>query len=210
MKMGTSLSEQASSLLYAVLLGVAAALLYDLLRALRLHRRRSRALTGVLDAVYCAVLALLAFAFSLRIGGGELRLYMLLAALCGAAVWFALIAPLLRPLWTFWAETFFALLRLLRLPFYALKSFYGKLTKLCKRLFLFSRNCFIIKAYERSARQAYRKTAKREGQRHGKTAEKTNQSADRCRDRAASRHHRHGTAAHAGQDRGGAGGAGGR
>lgn len=135
--MGVSLPAQVSSLLYSLLLGIAAALLYDLLRAVRMRRKRLRLLSEALDVLYCVSLAALCFFFALRIGGGELRIYMLLGALLGAVFYFALLADLFRPLWDFWAETLFALLHLLRLPFRFLKTFYGKLTKLCKRLFLF-------------------------------------------------------------------------
>ena len=186
--MGVSLSAQGISLLYSLLLGIAAALFYDLLRAIRMRRRRLRLLTEVLDAAYCVVLAALCFFFALRIGGGDLRIYMLFGALLGAVVYFALLAPLFRPLWDFWAETLFALLRLLRLPFCCLKSFYGKLTKLCKRLFLFCENCFIIKSYERSALRARRGNGQKEGHFYGRKAKKAHWSAHRRRDSATSDH----------------------
>ena len=109
--MGVSLSGQAQGFFAALLLGVSLSLLYDLLRAVRLRRAARRRLTGALDALYCALAALLTFLFALRVGGGELRLYMLFAALLGAVCYFALCARLLRPLWDFWAEVLFAPLR---------------------------------------------------------------------------------------------------
>ena len=99
--MGFTLHAQGQSFLASLLLGAALALLYDLLRAIRLRRRSSGALTAALDALYCAALALLPFLFALRIGGGELRLFMLLAGILGAVVYFTLCARLLRPLWAF-------------------------------------------------------------------------------------------------------------
>ena len=72
--MGTVISEQLRALAASVLLGMALALLYDLLRAVRLRRRRSQKLTGAMDALYCVALTLSALVFALRIGGGELRL----------------------------------------------------------------------------------------------------------------------------------------
>ena len=108
--MGVSLDAQAQDFLASLLLGAALALLYDLLRAIRLRRKASGALTGALDALYCLLLALLSFFFALRIGGGELRLFMLLSALLGAVLYFALLARCLRPLWAFWADVLFALL----------------------------------------------------------------------------------------------------
>lgn len=165
--MGVSLGAQAQGFFSSLLLGAALALLYDLLRAIRLRRRTSNALTGMLDALYCLLLALLSFLFALRVGGGELRLYMLLAALSGAALYFRLGARWLRPLWAFWAEVLFSLLQLAAAPFRLLKKFYGKLHKLCKRYFLFFRSRTIIKTYERSARKSLRRQRQKEGSRHG-------------------------------------------
>ena len=75
-----SLSEQARCFLASLLLGFILSLLYDLLRAVRLRRATKRRFTSALDLLYCAAFTLLTFLFALRIGGGELRLYML----CGA------------------------------------------------------------------------------------------------------------------------------
>jgi len=169
---GVSLSGQAQGFFAALLLGVSLSLLYDLLRAVRLRRAARRRLTGALDALYCALAALLTFLFALRVGGGELRLYMLFAALLGAVCYFAFCARLLRPLWDFWAEVLFAVFRLFAAPLRRLQKVYGKLAKLCKRYFLFSRNRLIIKSYERSARFALRRTRKKEEQRHGSTGQK--------------------------------------
>lgn len=78
-----SLSEQARCFLASLLLGFILSLLYDLLRAVRLRRATKRRFTSALDLLYCAAFALLTFLFALRIGGGELRLYML----CSGAFW---------------------------------------------------------------------------------------------------------------------------
>ena len=102
--MGVSLSEQARCFLASLLLGFILSLLYDLLRAVRLRRATKRRFTSALDLLYCAAFALLTFLFALRIGGGELRLYMLCSALFGAVSYFTLCARLFRPPWAFWAE----------------------------------------------------------------------------------------------------------
>jgi len=144
----------------------------DLLRAVRLQRATKRRFTSALDLLYCAAFALLTFLFALRIGGGELRLYMLCSAFFGAVSYFTLCARLFRPLWAFWAEVLFSFARLAAAPLRWLQKVYGKLAKLCKRYFLFSRNRLIIKSYERSARFALRRTRKKEEQRHGSTGQK--------------------------------------
>lgn len=127
-----SLSEQARCFLASLLLGFSLSLLYDLLRAVRLRRATKRRFTSALDLLYCAAFALLTFLFALRIGGGELRLYMLCSALLGAVSYFALCARLFRPLWAFWAEVLFSFARLAAAPLRWLQKVYGKLAKLRK------------------------------------------------------------------------------
>ena len=137
--MGIEIGAQLDALWRSLFLGAAFALLYDGLRALRLRRRTRRALTDLLDALYCLFLAVALLAFTLRIGQGELRLYMLAFIALGAYLSFALLSPLLRPLWDFWADCLFAFARLLRAPLLLVKKYYGKLHKFAKKLFLFSR-----------------------------------------------------------------------
>ena len=166
-----SLSEQARCFLASLLLGFILSLLYDLLRAVRLQRATKRRFTSALDLLYCAAFALLTFLFALRIGGGELRLYMLCSALFGAVSYFTLCARLFRPLWAFWAEVLFSFARLAAAPLRWLQKVYGKLAKLCKRYFLFSRNQLIIKSYERRARYSLRRARKKEAHRHGRAGQ---------------------------------------
>lgn len=137
--MGIEIGAQLDALWRSLFLGAAFALLYDGLRALRLRRRTRRALTDLLDALYCLFLTAALLAFTLRIGQGELRLYMLAFIALGAYLSFALLSPLLRPLWDFWADCLFAFARLLRAPLLLVKKYYGKLHKFAKKLFLFSR-----------------------------------------------------------------------
>lgn len=163
--MGVSLALQGRSFLFSLLLGVTLGVVYDLIGAVRARQRR-RGVTAAFDALYVFFCVGLTAAFSLRFG--EVRLYMLLAALGGAVGYFALAARLLRPLWGFWAEVLAALAGVLMLPLRAAKKVYGKLAKLCKRYFLFSRWRFIIELYERPARRGGRKTRKRGETRHGR------------------------------------------
>lgn len=51
-----------------------------------------------------------------RVGGGEPQLYLLLGAGAGMLLYLLAAAPLLRPLWEFWADVAGELARLLRLP----------------------------------------------------------------------------------------------
>ncbi|MBQ1603742.1 MAG: spore cortex biosynthesis protein YabQ [Oscillospiraceae bacterium] len=142
--MRIALDAQLRALGASVLLGLGLALVYDLLRAIRLRRHTRHGFTAFWDAVYCLALAVIGFFFSLRVGDGELRIYMLLAALGAAALFFAVCSPVLRPLWDFWAATLSELLGLIRLPLKKIKIFYGKLAKISKRLFLFSKQSAIM------------------------------------------------------------------
>lgn len=187
--MGTDLSAQAFSLLQAILLGAAYALLYDGLRAMRLLRRTHRAFTSLLDALYSLTLAVTLFAFALRVGNGELRLYMFFAILLGAVLSFSLLSPFLRPLWDFWAATLFDLARLLTLPLRTAKKYYGKLHKLAKKLFLFYRHTLIIENYRWSARRARHRAERREQICYGRTKQSRQKKGRRRLACKASSHH---------------------
>ena len=130
--MGFTLTAQARGFASSLLLGFSLALAYDLLRAVRLKRRGLAFLTPLCDTLYCVLFALLVFLFSLR-------LYMIVSALLGALFYFSVCARLLRPLWDVWAGVLFSLLALLAAPLRAAGRVYGKLAKLCKRYFLFSK-----------------------------------------------------------------------
>ena len=108
--------QQLTAYLTAAALGAASAMVYDLLRTVRLRRRRDRQLTGLLDGLYIAVLGFLLLWFALRIGQGELRLYMLTGVALGALLYSLTLPPLLRPLWDFWLDAAVALCRLLCRP----------------------------------------------------------------------------------------------
>ena len=77
------ISQQLQLFGQSILLGAAAGLLYDLLRALR---QRCPRVTGLLDAVYCAALCCALFFFTLRCSDGLLRGYVLLGALGGKLI----------------------------------------------------------------------------------------------------------------------------
>ena len=100
--MGVVVSAQLAGYLTAAVLGLAAGAVYDLLRVVRLRRRRSRRLTHALDCLFVAALALTALWFALRVGQGELRLFMLSAMALGALVYALALSPLFLPLWDFW------------------------------------------------------------------------------------------------------------
>ncbi len=133
-------------LLLSALLGAALAAVYDMLRAVR-RGVSLRALTHLLDGIYVVLAALALAAFGMRPGGGEVRLYTLLYAALGAALYLLLLSPLLRPLWAFWMASAAQLGRLLLLPANLLLGLIKKLCKLLKKHFHFLRRYATIKRY---------------------------------------------------------------
>lgn len=109
-------ASQLRELLLSMALGATAAFLYDLLRAARLLDRRDKLLTHLLDGLFVAVLAVLALFLGLRLGQGQLRLFMLTGAALGAVVWFSLLSPLLRPVWDIWCAALVAVCILVAKP----------------------------------------------------------------------------------------------
>lgn len=134
-------TEQLLSFLRAALLGLMAGVVYDLLRAVRLRRRRSRALTHLLDAVYVLSALLVLFLFTLRQGEGELRLYMLLAMSLGFSFYFLVFSGIFRPLWAFWVEILTSLLKVLWKPAEILLCAGKKFQIYIKKLFYFWCKC---------------------------------------------------------------------
>ena len=97
--MAPALSQPLLLFCQAILLGMAAALLYDLLRAFRLRLPR---LTSALDILYCMAAGLAVFLFMLRRAQGQLRLYLLLGAVGGGCLLYTSCGarPPPRPPWT--------------------------------------------------------------------------------------------------------------
>lgn len=125
--MENHISQQAAALAAAAGLGAAGAVLYDLLRSVRLRRRQNRLLTHLLDGLYTLAAALLTLWLALGLGGGQLRLYMVLGGGSGALLWWLWPGRWLRPVWDFWAETFAAFFAALWRPF---RLFLGMMQKL--------------------------------------------------------------------------------
>ena len=94
--MKNEISVQLLTFGQSILLGGGIALLYDLLRPLRLRHPR---LTWLTDGAYCLTALLTVFLFLLRRVEGVPRLYVLLGLLGGGMLFFGLLSALLRPVW---------------------------------------------------------------------------------------------------------------
>ncbi len=132
----------------SVLLGLLSGCLYDLLRAVRLCRRHSRWLMHLLDALYTLVLLLGIWLFALRLGQGELRLYMLAAMVLGGVLYFLLLSHLLRPMWDFWVRAAAGFAKLLWRPVELVIRLVKKVEKRTKKLFYFWGKYATIKKYK--------------------------------------------------------------
>lgn len=98
---------------------------------------------------------------------------MLLGACGGAGLYFLLLAPLLRPLWDFWAAAAAAFGRLLALPLHFGVKLAKKIGNSMKKHFLFWKKYATMKQYRWEYPPS---TRRRKGDRYG-TEEKTQKNA---------------------------------
>ena len=184
-EVGTVVSEQLRAYLTAAALGAAAGAVYDLLRLVRLRRRRDRRLTHGLDAAFLLLVAPALLWYALRVGQGELRLIMLTAMGLGAAVYLLALSPLMRPLWDFWLSAAAGTGRLLWWPV-------KKITAAAKKVFIFCRKCVMIRK---------KRAAEKEAERHAESADARKEAPDKSH--IAAGHSRSGGVFRRGADPGG-------
>ena len=140
-------TAQLTTLGWSMLLGLLCALVYDLLRLVRL-RRGSAWLMHVLDGVYTPAALLAVVLLALGRGEGELRLYMLLGMALGAAMYTLLLRRALQPVWQFWIDVLSAFIRLVCLPAVFLCHVVKKICTAAKKLFHFWRKYATIILYK--------------------------------------------------------------
>ena len=139
---------QVQTIAAAFAMGCAAALVYDLLRTLRLARRR-RLVTHLTDLAYVLAVGWAFLRFALSIGQGELRLYVLPCAALGAWAYLRLLAPILRPVWRFWVGAAAQMGRMLRRPAEILCHFCKKVWKSAQKAIAFLKKNSKIKIYRK-------------------------------------------------------------
>ena len=137
--MENHVAAQAVSLAVSFAVGIAAALLYDLLRAIRIRWRRSAPLTHVLDVLYVLAVFFLLLWLTLVIGQGKLHLYMLAGAGTGALLWWIFPSRFLRGLWSFWMDAALAFVHLLLRPLKRCKLFGKKVFSFLQKWFTINR-----------------------------------------------------------------------
>ena len=136
-------AAQGAALVQAVLLGLAAGVLYDLFRILRV-RVRLPLLGPALDLLFWLMLTGTLFLWSQWAWGGPVRLYGAAFLFLGGAVYFGLFSR-----WLLWrgyrlADLITAILKILALPLFALNRLQKKIKKLAKNIFLFARKWYRI------------------------------------------------------------------
>lgn len=109
--MGNDIRQQLLGLAMAVVLGMCAALFYDVLRPFRVKKRSWRVLTHGLDVLFAAGAMLLFFRLATTVGQGQMRLYMLLGGGAGAVLWWLGPGPVWRDIWGFWLSAAAELVR---------------------------------------------------------------------------------------------------
>lgn len=132
----------------ALAVGCGAAVVYDLLRAVRLARRR-RAVTHITDLLFVLAVGWVLLRFALSIGRGELRLYVLPCAALGAWAYLRLLAPILRPVWRFWVGAAAQMGRMLSRPAKIFWLFCKKVWKSAQKAIAFLKKNSKIKIYRK-------------------------------------------------------------
>ena len=87
--------EQARTFLGALGLGVALGLVYDLFRVLRL-RLPLRILGGMLDLLYWPLTVCALFVYTVAVGDGVVRIYLMLGVALGNLLYFGLLSSVAR------------------------------------------------------------------------------------------------------------------
>ena len=139
---------QVQTIAAAFAMGCAAALLYDLMRTLRLARRR-RTMTHLTDLVYVLAVGWAFLQFALAIGQGELRLYVLPCAALGAIFSWWMLVPFFRPIWQFWLGAAVYMGRLLWQPVRMLLHFCKKVWISAEKAIAFFKKYCKIKLYRK-------------------------------------------------------------
>ena len=96
--MHTQVSQQAAACALALLVGVGAGILYDVLRAVR-RRFKSAAVTAVCDVLFCVVCFVVLFFYGMTAGGGKQRVFYIAVACVGGAVYFLTVSRFLLRFW---------------------------------------------------------------------------------------------------------------
>lgn len=142
--MGVDLLDQALTFLGAAGLGTALGLVYDLFRILR-RRVRLPLLGSALDLLFWALVTAGLFLYAIAAGGGQLRIYMVLALFLGAVVYFLALSRPALFLAGLVADGIAFLWKLCTFPLVLLGHVSKKIEKVAKKHFHYGRRWYNIK-----------------------------------------------------------------
>lgn len=94
----SSIAVQTLVFLQAILFGIAAGLLYDVLRAVRRQTRAGILMTALCDGVFWVMFACAFFLFVVVRANGEGRAFILIGVVLGITLYFAAFTALILPL----------------------------------------------------------------------------------------------------------------
>ncbi|MDE6107224.1 MAG: spore cortex biosynthesis protein YabQ, partial [Oscillospiraceae bacterium] len=142
--MEVSLAAQAVAFGGALVLGLILGVVYDLFRLLRL-RIPVRVVGGFLDLLYWPLTVCVLFLYTVTVGDGEVRAYLMLGIALGSLCYFRLFSGFARFLGDKLADLLAYLGRLSMIPVRAVKNFLKKFGKNAKNLFHYRRKWYKIK-----------------------------------------------------------------
>ncbi len=142
--MEISISGQAAAFGGAVVLGMAAGLLYDLFRILRVRAAR-RFFSDGLDLLFWVAVTVALFSYALLAGNGQLRIFMILGLSIGAFLYFILFSSFMLRLGYKVADFLVVLLHFLSIPIVTAWNFSKKTLEKFKNVFHYFTKWYRIK-----------------------------------------------------------------
>jgi hypothetical protein len=141
--MEISLSGQLATFAMAALLGGFAGLFYDALAIIAM-RVRFNFIRALFDVLFCLSVVFALFGFAMTVGGGELRLFALLAFGLGALAYYLTLSGFVRSIGGFVLDTLIKAVLFLLSPLFALYMLIKKIHKYFTNLFHFCKKRVIM------------------------------------------------------------------
>jgi spore cortex biosynthesis protein YabQ len=139
--MGVSLVNQTAEFALALLLGAGLGFVYDFMRITR-GRVPLRGITAGLDVLFWAVCAAASFWFAMSVGGGELRVFAMVAISLGIVLYFTLLSSFVRTIGFVISDGLAELFKVIFRPIFGVAK---KIHKFLIKGFSFLSKCRIIK-----------------------------------------------------------------
>ena len=95
MNITANVSEQATLLLYSLLLGVGLGAVYSIFTVIKTLFYSNKVVETVLNLIYFPLSAIMFFFFVIGVGGGEWRLYMIFGVILGALIFILTLGKLI-------------------------------------------------------------------------------------------------------------------